>query len=104
MKRAFNAAASLRIIREGLIKPNPANPSIPMWTVEDFDEPTPHTKYNEQHAKENPSIYGPWKGVTHVNPVEEFRGMSLAEIDEKLHPQFTPEEVQASPDPKDFPT
>ena len=102
MKRAFDAASTQKLIREGLIKPNPANPSIPMWTVEDFDEPTPGYKYNRRHADANPSIYGPWKGIEHVNPLEEFRGMTLTEIAERLHPHH--EQKVEVIDPKDFPS
>ena len=105
MQPLFNRNSILKTLKEGLIKPNPANPDIPMWTVEDFDNESPGTKYIRECWESKPALYGlGYPGKRHENPLEEFRGMTKEEIDAKINPQFQPEEVQASPDPKDFPT
>ena len=104
MEPLFSKGSILKTLKEGLIKPNPANPSIPMWTVEDFDKESPGAKYARECWESKPALYGiRYPGRRHENPLEEFRGMTQDEIREKLHPQFQPEEVQVI-DPKDFPT
>lgn len=102
MESLFNKASIYKTLRAGLIKPNPANPSIPMWTVEDFDTESPGTEYNRKTWEGKPALYGVGWRYRHENPLEEFRGMTVEEIDAKINPKF-PEEVQVI-DPKDFPT
>jgi len=46
MKRAFNQASVIKTLRAGLSKPNPENPSVPMWTLEDLDVPPQYTRYS----------------------------------------------------------
>ena len=105
MERIFNRASIRKTLSEGLIKPNPANSSIPMWTVEDFDSPSPGTQYNMSCADNHPKSFPRgYQGIEHKNPLEDFRGMTLEQIDAKINPQFQPEAVQAAPDPKDFQT
>ena len=105
MELLFNRTTIRNTLVNGLIKPNPANPDIPMWTVEDFDKPSPGTQYNIDCANNHPKSFPRgYQGIQHKNPLEDFRGMTLEQIDAKINPQFQPEEVQAGPDPKDFQT
>jgi hypothetical protein len=74
-----------------------------MWTVEDFDTPSLGAQYNINSANNHPKSFPRgYQGIQHQNPLEDFRGMTIEEIDAKINPQFQPEVVQASPDPKDF--
>ena len=43
MEPLIKKSSMTKLLKEGLIKPNPANPDIPMWTVEDFDNESPGT-------------------------------------------------------------
>ena len=45
MEKAFDTAAAIKLLSEGLLKDNPANPDVPMWTVEDFDEEPRGVRY-----------------------------------------------------------
>ncbi len=102
LQRAFNRTTIRQTLVDGLIKPNPTNPSIPMWTVEHFDKPSPGTQYNIDCANNHPKAFPQgFQGILHENPLEEFRGLSIAEIDAKVNPQFQPEKVQVI-DPHDL--
>tara|TARA_Y100000401_G_C8228191_1_gene176770 strand:- start:18 stop:338 length:321 start_codon:yes stop_codon:yes gene_type:complete len=105
MEKAFNSAASRRILVNGLTKPNPANPNVPMWTVEDFDEEPAGVKRAREEWEKHPACYKAgilWNRV-YKNPLEEFRGLSVQEIKEKLAPKPFEEKVEII-DPKDLPT
>ena len=103
MKQAFDYAASLKNLKQGLIKPNPDNPNKTMWTVEDFDIPSPGYQYQREQWEKFSDYYGKWPVKPHVNPLEEFRGLNVSEIEERITQQsyVQPEEVQVI-DPKDL--
>jgi hypothetical protein len=105
MERAFDSAAALKLLSEGLLKANPSNPDVPMWTVEDFDEEPKGLRYSRETWEEHPACQKagmPWKRV-YRNPLESFRGLTQEEIREKLKPNALEEKVEVI-DPKDFPT
>ena len=55
MQRAFDSAAAMKLLSEGLLKANPSNPDIPMWTVEDFDEEPRGLRYSRQTWEKHPA-------------------------------------------------
>ena len=93
MEPLFNNLRSITLrLKKGLHTPNPANPDVPMWTLEDLDEPSPGFKYNIEQANKHLDIFPRgYQGVRHKNLARQ----DLApEIKESV-------EVVA---PKDFPT
>ena len=105
MQRAFDSAAALKLLSEGLLKANPSNPDIPMWTVEDFDEEPRGLRYSRQTWEKHPACQKAgmiWKRI-YKNPLESFRGLTQEEIQAKLRPNALEEKVEVI-DPKDFPT
>ena len=102
MDRIFNQKTIRQTLVNGLIKSNPSNTDIPMWTVEDFDQPSPGTQRCIETCNNHPSGFPRgYQGIQHKNPLEEFRGMSIEEIDAKVNPQYQPEKVQII-DPHDL--
>jgi len=105
MQRAFDSAAALKLLSEGLLKANPSNPDVPMWTVEDFDEEPKGERYSRRIWEKHPACQKagmPWRRV-YRNPLESFRGLTQEEIRAKLKPNALEEKVEVI-DPKDFPT
>ena len=105
MQRAFDSAAALKLLSEGLLKANPSNPDVPMWTVEDFDEEPKGERYARETWEKHPACQKagmPWRRV-YRNPLESFRGLTQEEIRAKLKPNALEEKVEVI-DPKDFPT
>ena len=41
MERIFDQASIIKLLKDGLKKPNPKNPDRMMWTLEDLDKPPP---------------------------------------------------------------
>ena len=41
MERVFNQASVIKLLKEGLTRPNPSDPTRMMWTLEDLDKPSP---------------------------------------------------------------
>ena len=103
MDRIFNYKTIRQTLVNGLIKPNPSNTNIPMWTVEDFDQLSPGTQSCidtcNNHPKGFPRGY---QGIQYINPLEEFRGLSIEEIDAKINPQYYSEEKVQVIDPHDL--
>tara|TARA_R100001594_G_scaffold91507_1_gene125752 strand:+ start:684 stop:1013 length:330 start_codon:yes stop_codon:yes gene_type:complete len=105
MEKAFDSAATRKILVNGLLKPNPANESIPMWTVEHFDQEPEGVRYARETWEKHPACRKAgimWSRV-HKNPLDEFRGLTQDEIREKIIPQPFEEKVEVI-DPKDLPT
>ena len=105
MQRAFDSAAAMKLLSEGLLKANPSNPDVPMRTVEDFDEEPKGLRYSRQTWEKHPACQKagmPWRRV-YRNPLESFRGLTQEEIRAKLKPNALEEKVEVI-DPKDFPT
>ena len=92
MESLFNNRSLILRLKKGLNSPNPANPNVPMWTLEGLDEPIPVFKHNIEQANKHLDIFpNGYQGVRHKN---------LARQD--LAPEIT-ETVEVI-DPKDFPT
>ena len=41
MERLFDQTSLMKLLKDGLKKPNPKNPDRMMWTLEDLDTPPP---------------------------------------------------------------
>ena len=92
MESLFNNRSLILRLKKGLNSPNPANPNVPMWTLEDLDKLSPGSRYNIEQANKHLDIFpNGYQGVRHKN---------LARQD--LAPEI-PETVEVI-DPKDFPT
>ena len=92
MESLFNNRSLILRLKKGLTTPNPANPDVPMWTLEDLDEPSSGFKANVEAANKNLAVFPRgYQGVRHQN---------LARAD--LAPEIK-ESVEVV-DPKDFPT
>ena len=105
MERAFNSAAARKLLIEGLLKKNPANEDIRMWTVEDFDEEPVNLKYSKESWLKNPlnKKLSLNNNFMYKNPLEEFRNLTDEQIAEKLYPPIieSDEKVEII-DPKDL--
>ena len=92
MESLFNNQSLIRRLKKGLHTPNPANPDVPMWTLEDLDEPSAGFKLNMEAANKNFAVFPRgYQGVRHRNLARE-----------NVPPEVT-ESVEVI-DPKDFPT
>jgi len=93
MESLFSNLRSITLrLKKGLHSPNPANPKVPMWTLEDLDEIAEGSKRNIEQANKHLDIFPRgYQGVRHKNLARES---PPPEIKESI--EFT--------DPKDFPT
>ena len=44
MERLFDQTSLIKLLKNGLKKPNPKNPDRMMWTLKDLDKPSPMWK------------------------------------------------------------
>ena len=92
MESLFNNRSLILRLKKGLNTPNPANPDVPMWTLEDLDEPSPGFKHNIEQANKHLDIFpNGYQGVRHKNLARETPPPEITETVEVI-------------DPKDFPT
>lgn len=89
MKRLFDKVSLLKLLKDGLNKPNPKDPESMMWTLEDLDEPPPGWTEVVNNCKGNPAFPQGYQGVEYQN---------LARVKE---PKPVEEKVELT-DPKDF--
>ena len=89
MKRLFDKVSLLKLLKDGLNKPNPKDPESMMWTLEDLDQPPPGWTEVVNNCKGNPAFPKGYQGVEYKN---------LARVEE---PKPIEEKVQLT-DPKDF--
>ena len=89
MKRLFDKVSLLKLLKDGLNKPNPKDPESMMWTLEDLDEPPPGWTEVVNNCKGNPAFPQGYQGVEYKN---------LARVEE---PKPVEEKVELT-DPKDF--
>jgi len=92
MESLFNNRSLILRLKKGLKSPNPDNPNVPMWTLEDLDKPSEGSRYNIEQANKHLDI--------HPMGYQGVRFKNLAR--ENLAPEIT-ESVEVV-DPKDFPT
>ena len=93
MEPLFNNLRSITLrLKKGLHTPNPANPKIPMWTLEDLDEIAEGSKYNIEQANKHLDIH----------PMG-YTGVRFKNLARETPPPEIKESVEVV-DPKDFPT
>ena len=91
MERIFNTLSVIKLLKDGLKKPNPANPKKKMWTLKQLDEPSPGWKDVITECEGNPLFKKGYQGVKFTN---------LARITFP-EPKKIEEKVELT-DPKDF--
>ena len=89
MKRIFDKVSLLKLLKDGLNKPNPKDPESMMWTLEDLDQPPPGWTECVNNCKGNPAFPQGYQGVEYKN---------LARVEE---PKPIEEKVEIT-NPKDF--
>jgi len=89
MKRLFDKVSLLKLLKDGLNKPNPKDPESMMWTLEDLDQPPPGWTEVVNNCKGNPAFPQGYQGVEYKN---------LARVEE---PKPIEEKVEIT-NPKDF--
>ena len=91
MERIFNTLSVIKLLKDGLKKPNPANPKKKMWTLKDLDKPSPGWKQVVTECEGNPLFKKGYQGV-------KFTNLARTTIQE---PKKIEEKVELT-DPKDF--
>jgi len=89
MKKLFDKVSLLKLLKDGLNKPNPKDPESMMWTLEDLDQPPPGWTEVVNNCKGNPAFPQGYQGVEYKN---------LARVEE---PKPIEEKVEIT-NPKDF--
>ena len=67
MERIFNTLSVIKLLKDGLEKPNPANPKKKMWTLKQLDEPSPGWKNVVTECEGNPLFRNGYQGVKFTN-------------------------------------
>ena len=93
MERLFDQTSLIKLLKDGLKKPNPKNPDRMMWTLEDLDTPPPGWSEVVNNCKGNPAFPQGYQGVEYRN---------LARLKEPPRPSVG-EKVELT-NPKDLPT
>ena len=91
MERIFNTLSVIKLLKDGLKKPNPANSKKKMWTLKRLDEPSPGWKDVVTECEGNPLFKKGYQGV-------KFTNLARTTIQE---PKKIEEKVELT-DPKDF--
>jgi len=91
MERIFNTLSVIKLLKDGLKKPNPANSKKKMWTLKQLDEPSPGWKDVVTECEGNPLFKKGYQGV-------KFTNLARTTIQE---PKKIEEKVELT-DPKDF--
>jgi len=93
MEPLFSNLRSITLrLKKGLHTPNPANPKVPMWTLEDLDEIAEGSKRNIEQANKHLDIFP--RG---------YQGVRFKNLARETPPPEITESVEVV-DPKDFPT
>ena len=91
MERIFDQASIIKLLKDGLKKPNPKNPDRMMGTLEDLDRPPPGWTECVNNTKGNKAFPQGYQGVKYRN---------LARV---KTPKPKQEKIEII-DPKDLPT
>ena len=67
MERIFNTLSVIKLLKDGLKKPNPANSKKKMWTLKQLDEPSPGWKDVVTECEGNPLFKKGYQGVKFTN-------------------------------------
>ena len=92
MEEIFSKASVIKLLKDGLKKPNPANPKKKMWTLRQLDIPSPGWKDVVTECEGNPLFKKGYQGV-------KFANLARTTIPK---PKKIEEKVELT-DPKDFP-
>ena len=92
MERIFNTLSVIKLLKDGLKKPNPKNPKRKMWYLKDLDTPPPGWTQVVEECEKNPAFPNGYQGIKYIN---------LARLSIPV-PVKTEEKVELT-DPKDFP-
>ena len=93
MESLFSNLRSVTLrLKKGLHTPNPANPKVPMWEIEDLDQISAGCQYNIDLANKHLDIHP--RGYT---------GVRFKNLARETPPPEIKESVEVV-DPKDFPT
>jgi len=91
MEEIFSKASVIKLLKDGLKKPNPANSKKKMWTLKQLDEPSPGWKNVVTECEGNPLFKKGYQGV-------KFTNLARTTFPE---PKKIEEKVELT-DPKDF--
>ena len=91
MEQIFSKASVIKLLKDGLKKPNPANPKKKMWTLKQLDIPSPGWTQCVKDCEGNPLFKKGYQGV-------KFTNLARTTIQE---PKKIEEKVELT-DPKDF--
>ena len=91
MEEIFSKASVIKLLKDGLKKPNPANPKKKMWTLKDLDKPSSGWTQCVKDCEGNPLFKKGYQGV-------KFTNLARTTIQE---PKKIEEKVELT-DPKDF--
>jgi len=91
VERIFNTLSVIKLLKDGLKKPNPANSKKKMWTLKQLDEPSPGWKDVVTECEGNPLFKKGYQGV-------KFTNLARTTFPE---PKKIEEKVELT-DPKDF--
>ena len=67
MERIFNTLSVIKLLKDGVKKPNPANFKKKMWTLKQLDTPSPGWKDVISQCEGNPLFTKGYQGVKHTN-------------------------------------
>ena len=67
MERIFNTLSVIKLLKDGLKKPNPANSKKKMWTLKQLDIPSPGWKDVVTECEGNPLFKKGYQGVKFTN-------------------------------------
>ena len=91
MERIFNTLSVIKLLKDGLKKPNPANSKKKMWTLKQLDIPSLGWKDVVTECEGNPLFKKGYQGV-------KFTNLARTTI---VEPKKIEEKVELT-DPKDF--
>ena len=94
MEQIFSKASVIKLLKDGLKKPNPANPKKKMWTLKQLDKPPSGWTHVVEECEKNPAFPNGYQGIKYTN---------LARLSTPVpEPKKIEEKVELT-DPKDFP-
>ena len=94
MERIFNTLSVIKLLKDGLKKPNPRNPKRKMWYLKDLDTPPPGWTQVVEECENNPAFPNGYQGIKYIN---------LARLSTPIQEPKKIEEKVELTDPKDFP-
>ena len=57
MQPAFERSTIIRLLKGGLVRPNPTNPDVPMWTLQELDQLSPGVSEQIATANNHPTSF-----------------------------------------------